>query len=399
MINLMFRRTIFRLTLICVIVVNTACELKSQTLLKDPTSFWILFTEGNKVFVAHPNLPNRVYDITAKLTGLYFRSVGPISPTYDQLAFVSTETNNREIALLRPDGTTVNLTNNPSADYGPTWSPDGNRVAFLSERDFQAKDTLPNEGGCAKCELYVSNVSSSVTKRITHGGIGTSSANWLNNEEIIYSTSTEGGHLYGGAEQIIKLNLRSGLSTTFANLHKDISSTLGIYYWINSVAPDGLEYVYTSNQNGNNDLFLATTNGTTIQAITYTEGSKSDVSWSPDNNHLVWVNKNLNLSSTVQVLDLETKSIQEISLPSMNAWNPVWAPTGDQIAFVARNYFINGDQTQSIVVVDRNGSNRKFLALSLKPKSLRLIGWISLSWVVNVIPNPNPLSVNSQLAN
>lgn len=40
-----------------------------------------------------------------------------------------------EIYLVHTDGTgPVNLTRNNADDYSPTWSPDGRRIAFISER-------------------------------------------------------------------------------------------------------------------------------------------------------------------------------------------------------------------------------------------------------------------------
>ena len=53
-----------------------------------------------------------------------------------QIAFVSDRDRNDEIYVMDDDGKNQrNLTNHPSDDYAPSWSPDGTRIVFMSDRD------------------------------------------------------------------------------------------------------------------------------------------------------------------------------------------------------------------------------------------------------------------------
>ena len=52
-----------------------------------------------------------------------------------KIAFTSDRDGNREIYVMNPDGTgQVRLTNNNIIDDHPTWSSDGRKIAFLSQR-------------------------------------------------------------------------------------------------------------------------------------------------------------------------------------------------------------------------------------------------------------------------
>ena len=65
---------------------------------------------------------------------------------------------NREIYLMRADGTgVVNLSRNPADDVLPTWSADGRRIAFTSDR-----------GGEGVWDLYLMNADGSEVVRVTN---------------------------------------------------------------------------------------------------------------------------------------------------------------------------------------------------------------------------------------
>jgi dipeptidyl aminopeptidase/acylaminoacyl peptidase len=59
------------------------------------------------------------------------------SPDGRKIAFVSDRQGNSEIFVMTADGSgsATNLTNNPGSDRFPHWSPDGTHIAFMTDRD------------------------------------------------------------------------------------------------------------------------------------------------------------------------------------------------------------------------------------------------------------------------
>ena len=74
-----------------------------------------------------------------------------------KIAFGSFRDGNFEIYVMNADGSNqTNLTNNPASDQGPSWSPDGTKIAFFSGRDDPSTS-----------EVYVMNADGSSQTRLT----------------------------------------------------------------------------------------------------------------------------------------------------------------------------------------------------------------------------------------
>ena len=111
----------------------------------------------------------------------------PIHATHAQtlmensrIAFVTDRDGNDEIYLMRVDGSDlVNLTNHPSADVDPAWSPEGDRIAFASSRD-------------GDFDIYVMDRDGSHVTQLTSGSEADRQPTWSPlGDRIIYASDDD----------------------------------------------------------------------------------------------------------------------------------------------------------------------------------------------------------------
>jgi TolB protein len=114
-----------------------------------------------------------------------------ISPDNKTIAFVSTRDGNAEIFAIpfRPSQTqtmeaAVNLTRDPGGDFRPTFSPDGKKIAFSTDRD--TPPTGDPAGRDREGEIYVMDSDGKNVHRLTHSPNWDGSPAWSLDGQIIY---------------------------------------------------------------------------------------------------------------------------------------------------------------------------------------------------------------------
>ena len=174
-----------------------------------------------------------------------------------------------DIYMINPDGTGLfNLTNNYSSNIDPNWSPDGSRIAFLSDRE----DT-DNEH--VLYDIYVVNIDGFGLHRLIDNPGNDGGISW----------SPDGKHIafysdrQGSRDIYVMNDDGSGLSrlTDDPDLH-------GGPRW----SPDGNRIAFTSFWPGQPEFFLMNLDGSNISRLNIKLENFDDYAWSPDGGKIAY---------------------------------------------------------------------------------------------------------------
>jgi Tol biopolymer transport system component len=233
------------------------------------------------------------------------------APTTGLITFYSGRDGNPEIYVMNADGSDQRrLTFSPYEDSSPDRSPDGDRIAFISERDDpQAGQCFPD----CRYQLYIVNADGSDLHRVVETGFRTLHPDWHP----------------GGA--------RLSFDTEF-NLQGDIyvvnADGTGLQrlieggFWADW-SPDGTQLTFASNRDGNVEIYVADADGSNQRRLTDNGQFDYFPAWSPDGRRIAFGRVE---TKQIYVMNADGGDEQQVTRLG-NAENPSWSPYGTEIAF------------------------------------------------------------------
>ena len=266
-----------------------------------------------------------------------------------RIAFTSDRDGNAEIYVMDDDGGNPrNLTNHPDTDWNPSWSPDGKRIAFVSDRDGHV-----NIRGWPTYEIYVMDADGGNQLNLTNDANDDGSPSWSpDGKRIVFSSDRDNDRdhnieIYamdadGGNLQRLTNNLTEDQYPSWSPDGKRIAFSARREGHVEH----NLDLTY--------EIYVMDADGGNQQRLTENRNNDWNSSWSPDGKRIAFRSdrKGDVVNWDIYVMDADGGNPQNLTNNRVYDSSPSWSPDGKRIAF-----FSNRDGNTEIYVMNADGGN------------------------------------------
>ena len=278
---------------------------------------------------------------------LFFTSTSLAQLADTRIAFMSDRIDwrNREIFLMNPDGEKIRqLTEDLGFDEEPAWSPNGQKITFVSYQDLK----LNLEHGINEIlrgEIYLMSADGTNPINLTQSverPDGVSS--WSPDGKQIAFTSAELLNKDTLANSDIFVMDADGGNPRNLTNHDALDQTPD---W----SPDGNWIAFSSNRDGNWEIYVMNADGTNPINLTNHPAKDGRPDWSPDGNQIVFTSDR---DENLEIYVMNADGINPINLTQHPAEDnrSSWSPDGTRIAFTS-----DRDGNLEIYVMNADGAN------------------------------------------
>ena len=248
-----------------------------------------------------------------------------------KIAFVSNRVpDNDDIYVMNADGTgQTRLTNNPTRDYMPRFSFDGAKIAFVSDRD-------------GNREIYVMNADGTAQTRLTNNTANDSGPHFSpNGSKIVFDSGRD------GTREIYVMNADGTAQTRVTNnTRPDLHA---------SFSPNGSKIMFESDGTPYADIYLMNADGSNQTALTNSTANYWDMGFSPDGNKIVF-SSDRDASREIYTMNLDGSTLTRLTSNTALDLDPSWGgPPPSTVQFSAVSYNVSEGCTGVNLTVTRSG--------------------------------------------
>jgi Tol biopolymer transport system component len=223
--------------------------------------------------------------------------------------------NHDDVWTIDADGMDLQqLTHSPAPEFDPSWSPDGTRIAYRSERNGES-------------EIWIMNADGTEQRRLTDGFAPA----WSPDGSLIAFAGPS------GTSGIITVIRPDGTGL------RQLPHTEGGEY--PSWSPDGTRIAFNSNLTGDHVMYIAQADGSKVVDLS-SVGEGWQVDWSPDGRSILFTSHRDHTDNYTDVYVMRPDGSDVRRLTHQRAYTPAWSPEGEHIVFSAPGLFVmNPDGT------------------------------------------------------
>lgn len=238
-----------------------------------------------------------------------------------KLLVTTVRTGDTEIALVDPTtGDITNLSRSPtSEDRYPCWSPDGQRIAFTSDRDGEP------------FQLYVMDADGANVKRVVNRKATCYMPSWAG-DRIVFG-------LHGAKPEMASVKPDGTDLTVLGEGHDPCLS------------PDGKRIAYTGHVPGGVTVFVMNADGSDKKVLVPEPNPVGAVfpSWSPDGKQIVF-SKNVGKALELFLVNSDGSGLKRLTTFDKVATPAAWSPDGKWISFrlTDERYWSNAERVKQV---------------------------------------------------